>query len=259
MCTIAPPPASAIHDAALHVARTAAIASTPKHAAQPSSLSITPKPDALLTSTWTAPSASFAPSRNASSAALSRMSQLAACTLPPSARSSPAVFSTPAAPRAQNAMLAPSRAKASASARPMPRLAPVTITPLPPRPRSMAPSRSGNEREGEGAGPCFPLPAKRAYNARMAGSSARPRPPEPDWPAASSRRVLFLLDAASRLEARLLEDWIARHQPDGRASFDAVRIPSSRRRRRRARLDPRLETLLASGDDPLLAPLRVLW
>jgi glycerol-3-phosphate O-acyltransferase len=81
---------------------------------------------------------------------------------------------------------------------------------------------------------------------------------EPDWPAAAGRRVVFLLDAASPLEARLLRDWIARHRPPGEARDEAVLVPSSRRRRRR-RLDPRLEPLLASGDDPLLAPLRAVW
>jgi glycerol-3-phosphate O-acyltransferase len=81
--------------------------------------------------------------------------------------------------------------------------------------------------------------------------------PEPDWPAAGGRRVVFLLDAASRLEERLLRGWIERHRPPADPA-EVVRIPSTRRRRR-GRLDARLEPLLASGDDPLLAPLRVIW
>jgi glycerol-3-phosphate O-acyltransferase len=81
---------------------------------------------------------------------------------------------------------------------------------------------------------------------------------EPDWPAAAGRRVVFLLDAASPLEVRLLRSWIERQRPAGEARDEAVLVPSSRRRRRR-RLDPRLEPLLAAGDDPLLAPLRVVW
>jgi glycerol-3-phosphate O-acyltransferase len=86
---------------------------------------------------------------------------------------------------------------------------------------------------------------------------AAPMPPEPDWPAAGGRRVVFLLDAASRLEERLLHDWIERKRPEADAA-EVVRVPSTRRRRR-GRLDARLEPILASGDDPLLAPLRVIW
>jgi len=71
---------------------------------------------------------------------------------------------------------------------------------------------------------------------------------------AGSRRVVYLLDANSRLEGRLLERWIAAHAAPG---AHVVRIPPSRRRRRR--LDPRLEPLLAADDDPLLLPLRVAW
>ncbi len=71
--------------------------------------------------------------------------------------------------------------------------------------------------------------------------------------------MVFLLDAASGLERRLLEAWIARQQPPAlpAGAWEAIPIPPSRRRRRR--LDPRLEARLATGDDPLLAPLRVAW
>jgi glycerol-3-phosphate O-acyltransferase len=83
---------------------------------------------------------------------------------------------------------------------------------------------------------------------------------EPGWPLASGRRVVFLLDASSALEARLLEAWIARHRPAelGPGGCEAIRIPPTRRRRRRVSL-AKLEAFLASGDDALLAPLRVAW
>jgi glycerol-3-phosphate O-acyltransferase len=80
---------------------------------------------------------------------------------------------------------------------------------------------------------------------------------EPSFPEAQGRRVLFLLDAASRLEEKLLEAWITRHTPAG-ARVEALSLPSSRRRRY-GRLDPRLEPALAAGDDSLFAPLRVVW
>lgn len=85
---------------------------------------------------------------------------------------------------------------------------------------------------------------------------------EAGWPSANGRRVVLLLDATSGFERRILEAWIRRHRPDAStASHDALQIPPSRGRGRRrlAGPDPRLEALLSEGDDPLLAPLRVLW
>ncbi len=88
-------------------------------------------------------------------------------------------------------------------------------------------------------------------------SASPPSPHEPAFPDAGGRRVVFLLDAASRLEERLLRGWIERQRPAG-AEVEALSIPSSRRRRP-WRIDPRLEPALAAGDDPLFAPLRVVW
>jgi glycerol-3-phosphate O-acyltransferase len=72
--------------------------------------------------------------------------------------------------------------------------------------------------------------------------------------------VLFLLDASSGLERRLLGAWIERNRPQDakRGDCELVAIPPSRRRRRR-RLDPKLEGALAGSEDLLLAPLRVAW
>ena len=85
--------------------------------------------------------------------------------------------------------------------------------------------------------------------------SAAAAPPVPDFPA-TERRVIFLLDAASRLEERLLRRWIETQTPDGH-EVACMEIPASRRRR--GRIDPKLEPALAAGDDPLLAPLRIAW
>ncbi len=98
----------------------------------------------------------------------------------------------------------------------------------------------------------------------MAAAPA-PDPPadEPGWPSLDGRRVVFLLDASSALETRLLESWIERHRPEsvGAADYDVVKIPPSRRRR--PRRSPaylaRLEECLAAEGDTLLAPLRVAW
>jgi glycerol-3-phosphate O-acyltransferase len=95
----------------------------------------------------------------------------------------------------------------------------------------------------------------------VAGLSTPTRSPEEaPWPPVDGRRVVFLLDASSKLERRVLEQWIEQARPPGITSsgYDLVSIPPSRSGRP-GRLDPRLEATLAMGDDPLLAPLRVAW
>lgn len=71
-------------------------------------------------------------------------------------------------------------------------------------------------------------------------------------------RLVYLLDASSGVERRLLEQWIAAHH-QGPEPWQALPIPPSRRRARRAPLDPKLEACIAADDDPLLAPLRIAW
>ncbi|HUI26019.1 MAG TPA: glycerol-3-phosphate acyltransferase, partial [Candidatus Kryptonia bacterium] len=83
---------------------------------------------------------------------------------------------------------------------------------------------------------------------------------EPGWPAADARPVVFLVDAASALERRLIDEWIARHRPESAASTNVELIPiPPTRGRRNGQLDARLEARLATSDDPLLAPVRVVW
>ncbi|MEE8580406.1 MAG: glycerol-3-phosphate 1-O-acyltransferase [Myxococcota bacterium] len=102
------------------------------------------------------------------------------------------------------------------------------------------------------------------------GSETRAHPREPVWPemagtgeieAGARRRLVFLIDGSSPLERRLLSNWVERNRPEGVDSADCelIPIPPSRRRRRDRRVDPRLEASLATGGDPLLAPLRVIW
>ena len=84
---------------------------------------------------------------------------------------------------------------------------------------------------------------------------------EPAWPDAGARRIVFLLDASSALERRLLHGWLRSKRPKSAfpGDYDVISLPPSRRSRRRKRLDPRLSAELAAPDDPLLAPLRVAW
>ena len=81
---------------------------------------------------------------------------------------------------------------------------------------------------------------------------------EPTWPA-GNHRPIFLLDASSGLEERLLRAWIARRCPEGvsPSDYDIVCIPPTRRRKR-VSLAP-LENLLAGGGEGLLQPVRVAW
>jgi len=88
--------------------------------------------------------------------------------------------------------------------------------------------------------------------------------PEPSWPVADGRPIVFLIDASSSLERRLLTDWIERNKPDGLPPGGAERVsiaPSRRKRPGSSQTDARLATLLLEEDnyDPLLVPMRVAW
>lgn len=81
------------------------------------------------------------------------------------------------------------------------------------------------------------------------------------WPGRPEERVLFVLDAASALEARLMEAWIEAQRPEALAAeaVEVIRIRSTRRPRARgARLDA-LESALADPADRLVVPLRIAW
>jgi glycerol-3-phosphate O-acyltransferase len=81
---------------------------------------------------------------------------------------------------------------------------------------------------------------------------------EPAWPVEETRPVVFLIDASSNLERRLMEAWIDRNRPSD-ATAEPVCIPASRRRRKGCRIDPGLEARMERGDDPVLVPLRIAW
>ena len=81
------------------------------------------------------------------------------------------------------------------------------------------------------------------------------------WPAPVECRVVFLVDVANRAERHLVEAWITKHKPStcaGATAPEVVPIPSSRRPVRE-KLHPDLEKALASRDNPMIAPLRVIW
>ncbi len=72
----------------------------------------------------------------------------------------------------------------------------------------------------------------------------------------SKQNTVYLVDACSRVEKKLIEDWISDSSNGKRCS--TLPIPPSRGRARPA-IDPQLEAVLATDDDPLLTPLRVAW
>jgi glycerol-3-phosphate O-acyltransferase len=93
----------------------------------------------------------------------------------------------------------------------------------------------------------------------MSSALQEPLRDEPTWPVlgvGGPSRVVFLCDASSHLERRLLQAWVERHRPAG-ADCECIQIPPTRRRREvPGRV---LEARLAAGDDIVLAPLRVAW
>ena len=78
--------------------------------------------------------------------------------------------------------------------------------------------------------------------------------PEPHLRGPEGHPTVYLLDAATDLEVRMLERWLRRRLG---APPETCRITSSRRGRGG---DPEaLEARLAAGDDPYLIPVRVVW
>lgn len=79
---------------------------------------------------------------------------------------------------------------------------------------------------------------------------------EPDWPVAG-RPTVFLGDASSVLERRLIEEWAERRARG--AAYDLIWLPPSRRARPSRYADPILERRLRVGDNAVFVPLRVAW
>ena len=91
-------------------------------------------------------------------------------------------------------------------------------------------------------------------------SPDRPLPYEPLWPSdvPTEGPVVLVIDASSRLEARILSGWAERRRPTG-VILDQIRLAPSRRRKPGQHTDPRLEARLRRGDNPFVLPVRVLW
>ena len=82
---------------------------------------------------------------------------------------------------------------------------------------------------------------------------------EAQWPKAGTRPILFVVDAGTAVERRLLDDWIERRRPAG-ASFQVADLPTiGRRRLRRAEGELALRAAIKDAGDALVVPIRVVW
>ncbi len=79
------------------------------------------------------------------------------------------------------------------------------------------------------------------------------------WPQRSGQPILFLLDAANKVEQRLLEEWLESYDDPHAASgsVEQLVVPISRAQSTLGL--ELLETQLAGAGDVLVAPLRVAW
>ncbi len=81
---------------------------------------------------------------------------------------------------------------------------------------------------------------------------------EPAWPDSDGRPTTFVLDISNRLERDMIMGWLERNRVPG-IDAETAGLPSSRRHRRHQEMSPVLRATLRRTDDPLLAPLRIVW
>lgn len=81
---------------------------------------------------------------------------------------------------------------------------------------------------------------------------------EPTWPDSGGRPIAFVLDVSNRLERDMIMGWMERNRVAG-VDVELAGLPSSRRHRRHQELSPVLRSTLRRADDPLVAPVRIVW
>lgn len=74
----------------------------------------------------------------------------------------------------------------------------------------------------------------------------------------SARRV-YLVDAASSLERRVLTRWVSERETGREPGEHEICFLPPSRRSSRGRIDPRLEAVLAGSQDPQFVPVRLIW
>ena len=89
-------------------------------------------------------------------------------------------------------------------------------------------------------------------------TDSKPAHLDPPWPQRRGPFVL-LVDASSKLERNLIEDWYQRVSGSVTDPVDVYQLPPSRRRRPFATVDHAIDERLAAEDDPVLVPVRVAW
>lgn len=92
----------------------------------------------------------------------------------------------------------------------------------------------------------------------MTAPASDPTTVDPPWPTDGGPYVL-LVDASSRLEAKVIASWFERVAATVTDPVDVFRLPPSRRRRPFSAVNPEIDERLSQEDDPLLVPVRVAW
>ncbi len=82
---------------------------------------------------------------------------------------------------------------------------------------------------------------------------------ENPWPTGGATQVIFILDARNRFEQNILERWIEQHTPDHATQVAAQQLVVSLDDDRKGIDSSSLETVLATVEDAVIAPLRIAW
>jgi glycerol-3-phosphate O-acyltransferase len=86
-----------------------------------------------------------------------------------------------------------------------------------------------------------------------------PDAPDSSWPAAPGEPVVFVAEASTRVERDLIDAWVARSRPPETLEKDVEIVAFPHPVNGRLSDVSALATRLDAGDDPLLAPVRVVW
>lgn len=78
------------------------------------------------------------------------------------------------------------------------------------------------------------------------------------WPDSGGRPIVFLLEADTAVERRVLRRWVRENAPTDAGPHDAFVLRPTERDAG-VEVPPELERRLAAPDDPLMQPLRMVW
>lgn len=88
---------------------------------------------------------------------------------------------------------------------------------------------------------------------------ARDQPDRSPWPVAAGEPVVFLAEASTPVEHRLIERWVEQHRPSETTPSEVELIAFPHPRNDELVGVGGLQARMTRGDDPMLAPLRIAW